>query len=119
MLYHYGDEALDLAAFAVEYLTLAVLHILLYVESDSLRHTEILHGLGYVDAQLGAKSEEVVDCVARGEHDSCVVEDGDLLLSELLRAYSFYLDKLLKINSHTKLACDVKIGRFVRCRFRL
>ena len=119
MLYHYGDKALDFAAFTVEYLTLAVLYILLYVQSDSFRYAEIFHGLGHVDAQLGAKSEEVVNCVTRGEYDSCVVENGDLLLSELLRAYSFYLNKLLKINSHTKLACDVKIGRFVRCRFRL
>ena len=57
--------------------------------------------------------------MARGEYDSGMVKDIDPLLAELFCANCFYLDELLEVNFYSVLACNVKIGRLVRSRFRL
>ena len=106
MLHHQGEQATHLAIIAKKDLTFAVLHILLNVKGDGLRHAEIFHCFGHSHAQFSAQSEEVINSVARSEYNSRMIKDS-------------HFDKLLKVYRYIILARNVKIGRFVRCRFRL
>ena len=119
MLHHQGEQATHLAIVAKKDLTLTVLHILLNVKGDGLRHAEIFHCFGHSHAQFSAQSEEVINSVARSEYNSRMIKDSHLLCTELLGAQAFHFDKLLKVYRYIILARNVKIGRFVRCRFRL
>ena len=113
VLHHSGDERIELAGIAEEYLALAILHILLYVERDCLRNAEVLHILGDGDAHLLSECEVVVDSVTRCEHYGCEVEKTDLLLSEFFGAESFYFDEWAKDEFYAEVLCDVEIWRLL------
>ena len=63
MLEDRSHEAVYLTGVAKEYLTLAVLDILLDVERYCLGDAEILHILRDVYSHLGAKLEEMINSV--------------------------------------------------------
>ena len=83
MLNDVRSQILHLACRADKNLTLSVLDILHDIVRYSLRHAEILHVVRNVNSQVLAKIEEMIDSMTRGEHDSCMVENGHFLLSEL------------------------------------
>ena len=93
VLHHRGHKVGHIAGGAKKHLALAVLHVFLYVEGYSLRHTEVFHVFGYGDAEQLGQLEVVVDGMARGEHHSRVVEKTDLLLAEFLRRDAFHFNK--------------------------
>ena len=110
VLDHGGQEVVDFSGVAEEHFALAVLNVLLYVESHGLGDAEVFHILGDGDSQLFAKVEEVVDGMARGEYDGCVLEDVNLLSTKLARGEAFDFDEGAEDNLYTILSFDVEIG---------
>lgn len=92
-----GNDVVDLSCGAKEHLALAVLDVLLDIESNGFCDAEIFHVIRYVDAQLLAKLEEIVDGMTRSEHDSCIIQNGDVLLTEFLGRQSLNFNERMEI----------------------
>ena len=73
MLYNRRQQIVKLPGISKENLTLAVLYILLDVQSNRLRHTEILHGFGDCHTQFRTKMKKVIDCMTRSENHGSMV----------------------------------------------
>src|SRR4051812_29014090 len=73
-------------------------NILLQVVGRLLGNTKVLHVRRHFQLQLLADMEKMVDSVAAGEYDSRMIEDFNLLLSELLHWHWLHLNERPEIN---------------------
>ena len=119
MLHHHRHQIGEFARCAAKHLALAVLHVFLYVIGNRFGNGKVFHRFGNGYAHLLAKGEEVVDGVARGEHDGRVVEHLYLLLAKFFGREAFHLNEGVKHKLYAVLRCNVKIGRLLRGRCRL
>ena len=119
VLYHHRDEVIYLACLTEEYLTLAILCVFLYVECYGLCNTEVLGGLWHGDAHFLGHLEEMVNGMTRGEYDSRVIGEIDLLITEFLRCKAFDLDERTEDEFYIKLTSYLVIWRVVACGFWL
>ena len=119
MLKDRSHKAIHLTGVTEEYLALAVLDILLYIERNRLCNAEILHVLGYVYPHLSAQLEEVIYRITGSEYYSGVIKDIDMLLSELLGSERFNTDKRFENELYTIFISQIKIGRLACSRLRL
>ena len=78
---------------AVEYFSLAILHIFLNIQRNRLGKTEILHIIGNSHTQIFTQCKEVINSMTRQEHDCSVSGNRNFLLSEFFRGQSLYLNK--------------------------
>lgn len=95
----------------MENFALAVDDVFLQVNGDGLRDAEILHRLGYTDAQLFAQTEEMVDACSAGEDDCGVSQDVDFLLAELFGVNAFNMNELSEIELDVVLLLNLEVGR--------
>ena len=110
VLGHGGQQVVNLTGGAEEDLALAVLHIFLDIQRDSLRDAEILHILRNSDTQLLGEGEEMVNGMARGEDNGSVVQDVHLLGTKVLRRDSLHLDERTEHEFYVELGSDVVVG---------
>lgn len=109
VLRHGRDEFGPAIGSAEEDLALAIVHILLNVENHLLGNSEILHLFRKGDAQFLAECKEVIDGMARIEHDGRVVEHIDFLSAKLASLNAFYFDKGTKGEFYAQLMSQVMI----------
>lgn len=113
MLYDQREQIGKLTRCTEEYLTLAVLHIFLDVESDGFRRTEIFHGFRYSNSHLCAKTKEVVNCMARSKYNGGMIQNRNFLLSKFLCRQTLNFYKRAEIYFHAVLLSNVEIRRLL------
>ena len=91
---------LDDSGHAEEHLALAVLHILLYVQSHLLGNAEIFHRLGDVESQFLGEREEVINGVTRRKDHCCAIVQGNVLLTKFFCRDAFHLYEWVKYEFH-------------------
>ena len=119
MLEDRSHQTVYLTGVAEEYLTLAILNVLLDIERYRLGDAEILHVLRYVDSHLSAQLEEMIYSMTRCEYNSGVVKYVDVLLSELFGTKRLNANEWFEHKLNTVLISQIKIGRLACGRLRL
>jgi hypothetical protein len=113
------NQFLIFARRGVENLSFAIHDVLLQIQGDLFVDAEILHFLGNGDAHFFAQAEKMVDAVSGIENNGGMVENGNLLLSEILCGETFHLDERTEIYFQTIFVSQIKVGRLFSRRFWL
>ena len=119
MLYHCRNEVVNLSCGTKENLALAIGSVLLNVEGDGLCDAEILGSFRHSDSHIFGELEEMVDGMARGEDNSCIIRYVHLLLTKLLCGDSFYLYERTEYQLYVKLLGYLVVWRISACWFGL
>ena len=82
-----------------ENFALAIDNILLQIEGNSLRHTEVLHRFGDINPRLLCNAEEVIYGGTAGKNHCRVVQNFGPLAAKFFQRHTFYAHKGLKVSA--------------------
>lgn len=100
-----GEELL-----AEKYLALAVLDVVLQIESDGFGGAEILHGFGNGLAKFLGHTEEMVNRILAVEYNSRMFTDVDAAFAKFRNADAFNGEKLVEGKLHVEVVDKCFVG---------
>ena len=116
VFHHDFQKFFHLSGLGEEYLALAVLNVLLYIEGYLLWDEEVLHVFRDAYTQVFAQREEIVNGMPGIEDNGRIVEDVDVLCPKFFFRVPFYMDEWPEFEFNIIFCFQIKVRGFGRSR---